>query len=500
MASTSSFFSMFKDATAVPQRQPDVIQLSAPELEPDLQMSITDTMKQLGAHDEELRVRCEKIVELTRIVQLLPKELSSVFLTFNNVSSNLSAQKRVLDEALSGLEVTKTALSLRETELLLMRDALTKAEEMTASLDQRLSATQERAFKAEKRVEEFQDVINERGLLIRTKDYELDNLKAEYAATSFDLANAREKIKETEKSYFDANIEKIALREQLAHQSDERDQITRAYEALGNDANQSRREALALSAEIDDMRSKYAKLDAEAQAASAESRALREALINAENLQAQTTHSYDSKLGALNSRLRVSEELLSQSRLEARKLSEEQLSTYKRLRELEDVPAKLAEASRNLDQHMKWLKDSEGENERLTSKASELNEKVQLKDRLNSQAAERISTLQDTLSRLHKDRDRREAELKKELEIRDEALAKERTERAYTEGVLETARRDRAQLHQTIVALRARATNTAPNAAAPSIIDYLDDLDDLKTMLRDSDPDVVSLRAPKNPK
>jgi chromosome segregation ATPase len=198
--------------------------------------------------------------------------------------------------------------------------------------------------------------------------------------------------------------------------------------------------------------------------------------------------------------LRVSEELLSQSRLEARKLSEEQLSTYKRLRELEDVPAKLAEASRNLDQHMKWLKDSEGENERLTSKASELNEKVQLKDRLNSQAAERISTLQDTLSRLHKDRDRREAELKKELEIRDEALAKERTERAYTEGVLETARRDRAQLHQTIVALRARATNTAPNAAAPSIIDYLDDLDDLKTMLRDSDPDVVSLRAPKNPK
>ena len=81
-----------------------------------------------------------------------------------------------------------------------------------------------------------------------------------------------------------------------------------------------------------------------------------------------------------------------------------------------------------------------------------------------------------------------------------EALGKERTERAYTEGVLETARRDRAQLHQTIVALRARATNTASNAAASSIIDYLDDLDDLKTMLRDSDPDVASLRTPKNAK
>jgi hypothetical protein len=101
---------------------------------------------------------------------------------------------------------------------------------------------------------------------------------------------------------------------------------------------------------------------------------------------------------------------------------------------------------------------------------------------------------------LHKDRDRREAELKKEIETRDEALAKERTERAYTEGVLETARRDRAQLHQTIVALRARATNTATASTPTSLIEYLDDLDDLKTMLRDSDPDVVSLRSPKNPK
>lgn len=500
MASTSSFFSMFRELPPAPQRQPDPFPPPAPELEPDLQLSITDTMKQLGAHDEELRVRCEKIVELTRIVQLLPKELSSVFLTFNNVASNMSAQKRLLDEALSGLDLTKTALSLRETELLLVRDALTKSEEKTSSLELRMSALQERASKLDKRVEELQDIINERGLLIRSKDYELENLKAEFATASFDLVNVREKLKETEKAYLESNSEKILLREQLAHQSDEREQLAKAYDALTIDASQSRREALATSAELDDFRTKYSKLDSESQLVFAESRALRDALINAENLYAQSTHSYDSKLGALNSRLRVSEELLGQSRAEARKLSEEQLATYKRLRELEEMPTKLAEASRNLDQHMKWLKDSEAENERLTSKAAELNEKVQSKDRLNAQAAERISTLQETLSRLHKDRDRREAELKREIEVRDEAIAKERTERAYTEGVLETARRDRAQLHQTIVALRARAANTPPNAVAPSIIEYLDDLDDLKTMLRDSDPDVVSLRSTKNTK
>lgn len=500
MASTSNFFSMFKDTAQAPQRQSEPLPPLAPELEPDLQKSITDTMKQLGAHDEELRVRCEKIVELTRIVQLLPKELSSVFLTFNSVASNMSAQKRLLDEALSGLDLTKTALSLRETELLMVRDALTKSEEKTSTLELRLAALQERASKLEKRVEELQDTITERGLQIRSKDYELENLKAELSTASFDLMNTREKLKETEKAYLEGNSEKILLREQLAHQSDERDQLGKAYDALTIDASQSRREALALSAELDNFRAKYSKLDSESQVVFAEGRALREALINAENLYAQSTHSYDSKVAALNSRLRVSEELLGQSRAEARKLSEEQLSTYKRLRELEEMPAKLAEASRNLDQHMKWLKDSESENERLTTKATELNEKLQSKDRLNSQAAERIATLQDQLSRLHKDRDRRETELKKEIENRDEAISKERTERAYTEGVLETARRDRAQLHQTIVALRARATNTPPSSAAPSIIEYLDDLDDLKTMLRDSDPDVVSLRGPKSSK
>jgi chromosome segregation ATPase len=499
MASPSSFFNIFKETQPEEPRQKEAV-LVAPDLEPDLQVSIRETMKQFGAHDEELRVRCEKIVELTRIVQLLPKELSSVFLTFNSVAANMSAQRRLLDEALSGLDLTKTALSLRETEILYVRDALSKSEENAASLGQKLTIVQERATKFEKRIEELQDTITERGLLIRSKDYQLENLQTEFDTASFELASVREKLKDLEKVFMEGNNERILLREELAHQSNEREQLAKSYEALTVDANQSRRDALAFSSEIDELRGKYSKLDAEAQLVFADSRALRDALLNAENLQAQTVHSYDSKLGAMSSRLRVSEELLTQSRTEARKLSEDQLANYKRIRELEDLPAKLADATRNLDQNTKWLKDSEGENERLMAKAAELAEKLQSKDRLNTQAAERINTLQETVSRLHKDRDRREAELKKEIETRDEALAKERTERAYTEGVLETARRDRAQLHQTIVALRARATNTATASTPTSLIEYLDDLDDLKTMLRDSDPDVVSLRSPKNPK
>lgn len=433
-------------------------------------------------------------------MQDLPKELSSVFLTFNTVVSDLSNQKLVLGETLSSLEITKAPLSVRESELLSLREAFSKLEDQKTSLDLQLGSTLERAAELDKRVAEFQETVNERGLLLRSTEYELENLKSEHSTTSFERVSLKGKVKELEKSLLEASGDRSLLREQLAHQTDERDQLAKAYEALSTDASQTRHKALASSGELDEQRVKFVKLETEWQSVVAENRSLREALVNAENLQAKTAHTYDSKLGALSSRLRVSEKLLEQSRAEARKLSEEQLVAYTQLRELEEMPAKLSTVVRNLDQNKKRLKDYEAEKERLMSKAAELTEKVLSKDRLNAQAAERITSLQDMISRFQTERDRRESEFKKEIEARDEALAKERVERAYTEGVLETARRDRSQLHQPIVALRARANNSAPDEEMEQVTHNLEGIDDLKSMLRENDSGVLNLRTSRRAK
>ncbi|MFZ9501176.1 MAG: hypothetical protein ACO27F_06355 [Beijerinckiaceae bacterium] len=525
MVSNSSFFKIFKDSmqsepprkdqpvaeagksdpaasasparAAAPTSQSSSAMRAAAELEMDLPKSIADTMKQMGSHDEELRVRCEKIVELTRIVQLLPQELSSVFLTFNTVAGNLAVQRRLVDEANTSLDATRIALSNRETEIVHLRDGLSASEQKVTELTGIVVDLRDRCAQLEERVEELLDDVNERGLQIRSKGYEVEQLQAEVDGLKNDLMGAREKLKEQERALLEAASEKILLREQLAHQVDERDQLAKSYEALNVEANQIRRQALATSSELDDLRSKYGKLDAEAQVVFSESKALREALINAETLHAQSVQTYESKVAALNSRLRVSEELLSQSRSEARKLSEEQLASYKRIRELEEIPGKLADVNRSLELNVRSLKEAQAENEKLRAKASDLNEKIVAKDRLNNQAAERIGSLQETLARFHKERDAREAELRKQIEAREEAIAKERTERAYIEGVLETARRDRAQLHKTIVELRARMTTSSAPATNQSMTDYLEDFDDLKSLLRESDQGVVNLRKPK---
>jgi chromosome segregation ATPase len=525
MVSNSSFFRIFKDSMQSEPARKDVepseiakadasalasaprassaqaaagVARTAAEFEEDLPRSIADTMKQMGSHDEELRVRCEKIVELTRIVQLLPQELSSVFLNFNTVAGNLAVQRRLLDETNTSLDATRMALANRETEIVHLRDGLAGSEQKVTELTGLVNELRDRCGQLEERVEDLLDTVNENALQIRSKDYALEQLQAEAESQRNELNAARDKLKEQEKALLEAASDRILLREQLAHQVDERDQLAKAFETLNVEANQIRRQALATSAELDDLRSKFGKLDAEAQVVFTESKALREALINAETLHAQSVQTYESKVAALNSRLRVSEELLSQSRAEARKLSEEQLVSYKRIRELEDLPAKLSEANRNVDSNLRMLKDAQLDNDKLRTKVADLSEKLVTKDRLNQQAAERIGSLQESLARLQKERESREAELRKQIEAREEIISKERTERAYIEGVLETARRDRSQLHKTIVELRARMTSASTSAVANQSLDeYLEDMDDLKSMLRESDQGVVNLRKPK---
>jgi len=519
MVSNSSFFKIFKDSVqsessrreqaaneagkpdpgaSASQAQAANAQRMALSMEDDLPKSIADTMKQMGSHDEELRVRCEKIVELTRIVQMLPQELSSVFLTFNTVAGGLSAQRRLLDEANTSLDATRIALSNRETEIVHLRDGLSGSEEKVTELTGIVAELRDRCGQLEERVQDLGEDLNERGLQIRSKDYSIEQVQSEGETLRSELNGAREKLKEQEKALLEAASEKILLREQLAHQVDERDQLAKAFEALSAEANQLRRQLLASSAEMDGQRSKFGKLDAEAQVVFAESKALREALINAETLHVQSVQTYESKVAALNSRLRVSEELLSQSRSEARKLSEEQLMSYKRIRELEDLPARLSESNRNLETNLRMLKDAQTDNDKLRTKIADVSEKLVSKDRLNQQAAERIGSLQESLSRRQKERETREAELRKQIEAREETIAKERTERAYVEGVLETARRDRSQLHKTIVELRARMTTSSTSVTANQSLDeYIGEIDDLKSMLRETDQGVVNLRKPK---
>jgi chromosome segregation ATPase len=525
MVSNSSFFKIFKDsmqseparkdavasesgkadvnAQAAAQRASQAQAAAAParkpvELEDDLPRSIADTMKQMGSHDEELRVRCEKIVELTRIVQLLPQELSSVFLNFNTVAGNLAVQRRLLDETNTSLDATRMALSNREAEIVHLRDGLSGSEQKITELTGLVGELRDRCGQLEDRIEDLLDTNNEKALQLRSKDYAIEQLQAEVESLRNELNAARDKLKEQEKALLEAASDKILLREQLAHQVDERDQLAKSFEALNVEANQMRRQALATSAELDDLRSKFGKLDAEAQVVFTESKALREALINAETLHAQSVQTYESKVAAMNSRLRVSEELLSQSRAEARKLSEEQLASYKRVRELEDLPAKLSESNRNVESNLRMLKEAQLDNDKLRTKIADLNEKLVTKDRLNQQAAERIGSLQESLSRSQKERETREGELRKQIEAREETIAKERTERAYIEGVLETARRDRSQLHKTIVELRARMTSASTSAVVNQSMDeYLEDMDDLKSMLRESEQGVVNLRKPK---
>ena len=86
-------------------------------------------------------------------------------------------------------------------------------------------------------------------------------------------------------------------------------------------------------------------LETDQVALQAENESLRGAVANAEARAEQIRSSYEIKIEALNSRIRVSEQLLVQSRDEIRRLSDEQVRFSEQGREIESLQARLSEGT-----------------------------------------------------------------------------------------------------------------------------------------------------------
>jgi chromosome segregation ATPase len=482
----------------------------------EIERSAASFIRVLGSKNEALRNRCEHVIGLTRVIQPLTNELSSVFEDFQKVVQELHTTAGQLEELKANYEAQRQFSDAQGIEIQSLYSKLEDVQQDNERLltDNLASAQNYSVLEEQFRI--TRDQLGEKSAHLRSREFEIENLKNENEVLTEEVNRQGEKLREASRNVAELQDERRALNDRFAQKSEELAQITKAMEELSQQATALKKQVLEASAAADKARSRLRVVETEQVNVLAENESLRSAVAGAEARTEQTRTSFEIKIEALNSRIRVSDQLLSQSREEIRRLSEEQLGSLARIRELEALQGKVSEANEEVARVTRRSEDAERMVSSLSEKNAALFSKLQSAEELNKQAAARIESLQKSMHRFEKESETRYNALQARVNQLTEALSKEQIERSFVEGALEVARRDRAQLQQTIVDLKgtnngngnAGSNGNAPANREPENIVVMDnmkstvqrEIDEIMTDLRRSHTDVPKLRRTRKAK
>lgn len=475
-----------------------------PDSTTEIERSAAGFIRVLGGKNEALRNRCEHVIGLTRVIEPLTNELSAVFLDFQKVVQELQATAGQLEETRAALDAQR---QITESQSIEIQSLLTKQEEMRKDNERLLSdniiAAQNYSL-LEEQFRNTREQLGEKQAHLRSREFELENLRNENEVLTENLGRISDKLRDAERSISELQDDRRMLRDKAAQQGDEIASLTKSTEELSLQATNLKRQVLESSAAADRARSRIRLLETDQAALQSENETLRGSLVNNEARTEQMRASYEMKIEALGSRIRVSDQLLSQSRDEIRRLSDEQNTMQSRMRDLETLPGKVADAYDDATQAVRRAEDSEKAVALAQAKNAELFAKLQNAEELNKQAATRIESLQNTILRFEADAETRMGSMQARINQLAESLNKEQIERSFVEGALEAARRDRAQLQQSIVELKGNGNSQQPAEVGAqasngeTVKTTLErELDEIKSDLRRSHTDVPKLRPRK---
>ncbi len=474
---------------------------AAPPAASDVERAAASLIRVLGGKNEALRNRCEHVVGLTRVIEPLTNELSAVFVDFQKVVAELQLTAGQLEETRTHLDAQR---QLSETQSLEIQALFIKLEELRKEGERLLSDNIAGAQNYSLLDENFRatrDQLSEKITTLRSREFELENVKNENEVLNEDLGRTTLRLREADFAVAELQDERRALNDKMAQQADEVSSLSRSVDDLTQQSMLLKKQQLEMSAAADKNRTRVRLLETDQASLLAENEALRGAVANAEARTDQTRSSYEIKIEALNSRIRVSEQLLVQSREEIRRLSDEQGRYSEQARELEVAQARLSEVTSDASAAMRRAEDAERTLSGANQRNSELFAKLQNAEELNRQAASRIESMQSTILRFETDSETRIQSLQARISQLTESLSKEQIERGFVEGALDAARRDRVQLQQTIFELKSTnnpQSDSGPQLAVDNAKSVLEkELDEIKSDLMRSHTDVPTLRSRK---
>eukprot|EP01037_Dinobryon_pediforme_P015279 gene15279-15430_t len=467
------------------------------------QLDVSSAIRAMGGHHEALRTRCEAVVSSLAVFRSASNEIEELFREFGSLAIDSQENNKALKNTLNSLNKEIEQNQELKDRIEHIQQNFSKVENQMDVLASAKSVSDMRAAALEMQLRANQAELKDNIARLREVEQELSGKKTDCATAEEEVERLALRIKSQDKAYNDACEDRRVVREKLLFETEERLKLSKHNEELSAALVASNRVILDLQSELDETKAKLAEVEATSHKSEANVHKANADLSRLQDLLRTTQTQLESERGAasmklagMNSRLKLTEQLLEQAREESRRVLDERLVFDDTTRRLKIAETAAVELRHELKKEQLKIIELDQLRSNLIERADEIQALAYEKQLLNQQAAERINMMQERFVTMEETYKAEISKLSDQLKkISDDILA-ERNSRAFIEGALQTARLDRTQLQNKIIQLKKGEGNKLTQTMADVEEDHLREGELLNLQLVSTDDNVTKLRQP----
>jgi crescentin len=440
--------------SAVPTIKPGATADSSLDLDEELFSAIG---VQLGSSNESLRNLLlnanHKISELDAIKDAVGKLVAPVSKALREFETE-KADKINLQAALSN---TRTAYGKLRNEVSELEKKAGALERETGQLRKDLAFADNAAKALETIRGELTTEIAQRRAQIADLDGRLNQETIETKALRDENDRLKTRQMTIDKHIVQVEAEVNALRQKLVLADDEKRALTGAFEKSAGDVQRLARKLAETENQLAATHSRLRNTESSLAEVTSERGRLSAALEEATERHAGETTKQQMRFDALQARSNATDRLLTEAREHLSARSEDVRVMERRLSETtierDNLATRLSTVESGLFQRDAEVRDAETARTTLLERAGALAKAYNPKEAELNQAQETITALNEKVTFLEQDAHTRAQGAEKDIEEINEALRREKVERAVVEGALEAARKDFSRLMRELMAL-----------------------------------------------
>jgi len=421
---------------------------------------------QLGNSNETLRNLLlnanHKIGELDSIKDAVGKLVAPVSKALREFETE-KADKINLQAALSN---TRTAYGK-------LRNEVTELEKRAASFEREAEQLRKDLAFADNAAKALETIRGELAIDIAGRRAQIADLEGrlnQECAETKSLRDENDRLK-TRQATVDKHILQVeaeinSLRQKLALTDDEKRALQAAFEKTSADATRLARRLAEAENNLNAMQSRLRSTENSLAEMTSDRGRLSAALEEATERHAGEIAKHQMRFDALQTRTTTTDRLMSEARDHIGAKSEEVRVLERRLSEItlerDTLATRIAGMEADLYQREAALREGEDGRTSLLERASALAKAYNTKDAELTRAQETIKTLTDKVTFIEEQVRAGRNGVEKQIDDLNEALRREKVERAVVEGALEAARKDFSRLMRELMALEQQRAMREP--------------------------------------
>jgi crescentin len=441
-------------AAFAPQPAQAEPQAAAPAPQPET----GDRLRALGTYHEELRGRCESAVGSLSSLRGIADDIDGIFSEFGTIAAEIHTLRRELSES-QGLLINehRTAEDLRGKLANLQSQHMRAQAELDETTAERDLLKRARAELGEAH-QVAMVTLKENEAQIKVLTLDLAAMRGENEDFSSRMETLTLAQSDAEKQIHELREEKRMLQANLDFESAEKNRFSKLHEEMVSAMGDQRRAFTTATDEMERGRERLLQLESRQNELLRERESLTAAVDTSKALRETEARNYEAKIEAISSRARLAEHMLEKTRDEQRSAFRDQAAHTDALRQVRRLEGEGETLRLDLADRDRRLKELESNEAQLRAKFEDTNLKLRDRNRFAEQTVEKIKGLQDALEAAQTRHTAYAEQIEDQIRKFTEQADRDRADRTYLEGALNSARRDRAHLQSLIIRMKGGET------------------------------------------